>query len=110
MNQTKSNNERVMSDAEYEAYRQRHDYDFPLDEEAAKIARETAGYDQRRRRQDARLKRELRQTAGRLDAVADLLSELDDLPDQEELSLKRERGNARAHKRRRQQMARRTES
>jgi hypothetical protein len=99
-----------MSDAEYEAYQRHHDYDFPLDEEAAKIARETADYDQRRRRQTARLKRELRQTAGRLGEVADLLGELEDLPDQEDLSLKRERGNARTHKRRRQQMARRTES
>ena len=98
---------RDMTDHEHRVYQKSHGYDWPLDEEQAKIARERARQQQLRRQSDARRQRALPERPSRdgpwpddegLDD--DLWEEIADLDAQ----FNREQRNAKTHKRRLRQL------
>jgi chromosome segregation ATPase len=95
---------RELTEQEHRVYRKTHNYEWPLDEEAAKIARERARYKKLRRQSDARQQEALAPTRngqGHGDEELDeLWDEIDELDDQAQ----REERNAKTHKRRLRQL------
>jgi hypothetical protein len=96
---------RDLTEHEYQVYRKNHSYEWPLDEEEAKIARERARHKKLRRQSDARQQEALAPTRngqGSDDEGLDdgLWDELDELDEQ----ARRELRNAKTHKRRLRQL------
>ncbi len=95
---------RELTEHEYRIYRKNHNYDWPLDEEEAKIARERARHKKLRRQSDARRQQALEpnHNGQGLDEYVDddLWDELDELDEQ----ARREERNAKTHKRRLRQL------
>jgi hypothetical protein len=95
---------RELTEHEHRVYRKTHNYEWPLDEEAAKIARERARYKKLRRQSDARRQQALEPNhngQGSDEYVDDdLWDEIDDIDEQAQ----REERNAKTHKRRLRQL------